>query len=523
MFDIFDFGKSKRIKDAQRIADITKAAEKNVIKNLMQSKNFTAGMFDPTNSDWLGSILSPNQELKQNIKLLKIRARDLFNNSPVVKSFVSITQQSLKPFKLTSKVTNARNGYNTKVTSKIENAWDDFCKAGNFEVSGRYSLNEVIDQMIIQLLIDGEILLRKVKGRGKYGYQLQLLHTDQLMPETHNTLSGPYQMSIERDEWDAPVAYWINTKMPTEGGVGAKQLRLPAEDVIHAFLPHAVGASRGVPLIASSMSTIQMLDSYRNAVIVAAKMAACTSVTYEQNGLNDTPYDGAQDNGLAMFPGVSSNALSPGMAEALPPGVKKVLLSPNQPTQSFPEFNKNLKKEIAAGVGLSYNILYSDWESTSFSSTKACFIQDRAYVNNLQAFFISKILDVVFSDFIDSACALGKLDLPAIKTSYDIYKEHAFIGKAFDYLDPLKDVEAQVALLAAGLTTYSDLLNEHGKDFEEVLQTRQKEKALMAQYGFVEAMPTPATNPALGKPGSTPNTPELEQEPAQETETPVKE
>ena len=274
------------------MATLTKNAETKAInKMMMANRSWTAGMFDSTNSDWMGSTGSPNQEIKSNIRLLKIRSRDLYNNSPVVHKFVQTIQQKIKPFKLVSKVTNTRKGFNTKVTATIEDAWTDFTKPKNFEVSGRYGLNDCIDQMIIQLVVDGEILIRKVRGRGKYGYQLQLLHTDQLMTETKNTVSGPYSMGIERDAWDTPVAYWINPKLPTEsGGPGATQLRIPADDIIHVFLPHAVTACRGVPMLAASMATIQALDSYRNAVVVAAKMAACTSVTYEQNGLDDEAY-----------------------------------------------------------------------------------------------------------------------------------------------------------------------------------------------------------------------------------------
>jgi len=493
-----------------------KNAEKKIIGRLMQnSKLWNAGMFDASNSDWMGTLLSPNQELRQNLKVLKQRARYLYQNTPVVFSAVRKAQQFVKPITLASKVTTSRNGFNIKANKTIEESWADFCKMGNFEVSGKFSLNDCIDQMLIQLFVDGEILLRKVMGRGKYGFQIQLLNTDQLVIETHNSLSGPYQMSIEYDEFDKPTKYFILNKLPTEGGsmgtgaTGATPIPFAPEEIIHAYLPHAVKAGRGVPLIAASMSKIEALDSYDNAVAVAAKMAACTSVTYEQLGLDDEPYEGAAAQGPAMLPGVSQTGLTPGMAEALPPGVKKVLLTPNQPTQSYSEYTKSGKKDISTGIGWSYNTLYSDIEDPSFSGMKSAHTQDRTFIGEIQRFLVEKVLDVIFSDFIDNACALGKIKLPAGPDGYESYKAHAFVGAGYPFIDRLKDTQADIADLDAGLSTFSDILAARGKDFEEHCQTRQKDNLILEQYGLSITNQIPTNNPAMGKPGATPNTDEM--------------
>jgi len=509
MLEKFYTNEKKLKAEADRLNEITQKAEKKALNKLMQMNNqrlWQAGFVLPGNQRH-NFLYSPNQELHAQLKNLRADSRYLFQNTPAVASAVAKIQQNIKPFKLASKVTNKKNGLNSKINTQIEDAWNDFCKMGNFEVSGRYSLNDCIDQMVIQKVIDGEILLRKVRGRGKYGYQIQLINTDQLHIETHNTISGPYSMGIEHDEWGTPMTFYINTKMPTEGGT---VIPVPAKDIIHAFKPNGITAFRGVPLIAPVMTKIELLDDYAMAVITAAKNAACTAVTYEQKAYNidGEPYDGSEQ---AIPVGNCENIMVQGIvAESLPYGVEKKLLTPNYPTQSYPEAVKVEKKDIATGIGLSYNTLYSDIEDPSFSGMKAAFIQDKNFFEEEQRFFIEKVLDVIFDDFIDTACSLGKLKLPAGPGgSWDIYKEHSFIGNGFAFLDRIKDTQADIADIDAGLANISEILALRGKDFEDFCQTKQRDLQTMARYGLVLTDVAPTNNPAMGKPTSEPNSEEL--------------
>jgi lambda family phage portal protein len=494
-------------------------------------KYIEAGQLDRISSDFFGTLLSPNQEVRQTFSLIRGRSRELYENSPVMKSYVNILQQSLKPFKLISKVSNARKGINNKIAQQIEDAWKDYCKAGNFEASGRYSLEESLNQMIQAWAVDGELLLRRLRGKGPHGYQVQLVNTDLLAKDTMvQNASGPYAMGIERDEWDSPKFYWMHSKFMQESAQGGKLLKLPASDVIHAFRPHQIGACRGLPTAMASIPTIRLLDDYRKAELVAAKIGACMAVFYTQDGtLTSDPYNGSAAGpaaGLAgtgtsliampssgaipgqiLKPGITPNHISPGMAEALPAGITPHFLTPSHPNTAYEAYNNNCKLDIAAGIGLSYNTLYSDWQSTSFSSMKAAYNQDKQFIEDLQDFFITKVLDVIYEDWLDYACMSGVLDLAPIAGSYDIYKDHKFIRPAFPMPDPLKDIQAQVSDFALGTTSKSRLVAARGENYEEILIERQRDRELELKYGESDQTPTPSNDPAFGKPGAPANTP----------------
>ena len=103
-------------------------------------RQFESAQYSRLNSQWTAVDFSPAQELWNDLKVLKTRSRDLYCNSPVVNNFVSLLQQNVvghKGFTLKSKVMNSKNGLNSKVCKQIEDAWADFCKAGNLDVTGQ--------------------------------------------------------------------------------------------------------------------------------------------------------------------------------------------------------------------------------------------------------------------------------------------------------------------------------------------------------------------------------------------------
>jgi len=496
-----------------------------------QKRYMPDGMkLDRLNGDWFGSMLSPNQEVRAGFTLVRSRARDLVENSPVMQGYVGLLQQNLTPFKVQSKVGNARKGINRTASKIIEDAWEEHCKPGNFEVSGRFSFDECVKMWAQAWATDGEVLARHLFGQGPDGYCVQLLNSDLLAKETYDgaSKSSLYSMGVERDEWDRVIKYWIHSRYPQESANGGPLLKLSPNEVIHAFKPHQIGACRGLPPCMASMTLIKQLDKYRQAEVTAALVGSCTAVFYTQDGsVTADPYNGAgagpaagspapiNEGGVALDgpiggqilePGVTTNHLEPGMAEALPAGVTPHFLNPSHPATAFDAFTRSLKLDIAAGLKLSYNILYGDWQSTSFSSMKAAYNQDKQFLEDLQDFFIQKILDPIYENWIEWACMKGIIDLPAVGGNYDIYKDHKFIAPAFPFADPLKDIQAQIADFGLGTTSKSRLAAARGESYEEILLERQHDRELETHYGETDETVKPTNDPALGKPGAPANT-----------------
>jgi lambda family phage portal protein len=466
-------------------------------------KSFEAAQFNRLNSSWTAVDFSPAQELYNDLKVLKTRSRDLYCNSPVVSNFVSLLQQNIvghKGFTFKSKVLNSKNNLNSKMAKQIEEAWSDFSKAGNFEVTGSYGLTDALDMMVQSLAVDGEILLKKIPGRGKYGFQVQLLHSEQLIISKHEA----FDMGIRRDEYGKPVEYCLTDRHPGEGLT--KFIYEPATAILHAYIPYQIGAPRGVPMSSSAMQTIKMLDEYRKSELVAARLEASKFMIYKQKQIDDLDPDIAME--AALPASIKHNTITPGMAEVLAPGMEAEFMNPTHPNSAFDSFSRSLKKEIAAGLGLSYNSLYSDFENTSFSSMRAAFISERAFYRKLQALVIEKVLDPIFEAFIDAACLSGKLKLEPVLGSYDAYKAHEFIAKAYEFSNPLQEAQAQVMLVDNRLMSKTQIAAERGVSYEDILNDIKAEQDLEASKGIkFEILPKGAVISAIpdGATTTTPN------------------
>lgn len=481
----------------------TKTTAKTTTKGeATYKRSFEAAQYSRLNSSWAAVDFSPSQELFNDLRVLKVRSRDLYCNSPVVNNFVSLLQQNVvgaNGFTFRSLVGNARGGINTGTAQKIEDGWADFCKRGNFEITGQYGIVDALDLLVQSLAVDGEILMKKYYGEGKYNFTMQMLHSEQLIIDRYEY----FDMGIRRDPVGRPVEYCLTNHHPGEGLI--RYVYEPASTIIHAYIPYQIGAPRGIPMTAAVMSTIRQLDEYRKAELIAARISASKFVAYTQTQPDDL------DSELAMESVLPASAkrptLEPGMELVLPPGVDMKYLSAEHPTMAFDPFTSALKREIACGLGLSYNNLYSDFQNTSFSSMKAAFIVERAFYRKIQALIIDKVLTPIFESWLDAACASGVLGLPPVGGSYDFYKSCEFKGKAYEFADPLKEGEAAQLLISERLVSRTQVCAERGYAYADVLDDIAAEQALEKSKGIVFASVPKAEKHIAAPAGETPETP----------------
>lgn len=58
-----------------------------------------------------------------------------------------------------------------------------------------------------------------------------------------------------------------------------------------------------------------------------------------------------------------------------------------------------------------------------------------------------------------------------------------FVPRGWDWVDPLKDVQANVLAIKSGLKTLTEVVGEQGKDFEDVLDQVASEKEMTEKVG----------------------------------------
>ncbi len=469
-------------------------------------RRFEAAAVNRLTESWLASQATIDQELKGDLPRLRRRSRDLAKNNEFMGKFLRMVRNNVvgQGVGLQSRPMDGAK-MDGLAASAIELHWAEFARPANCDVTGRAGLWTLMRAACDALARDGELLLRLRPGMGPYGLQLQLLDVERI-DSAYNEAGAPGRnaiiMGVEVDEFHRPVAYHLLNALPGSPqyqAAGVQRERVPVRDIIHRFLPLEPEQTRGVPWAHAAMRRLNDLGGYREAAVIAARIGASKMGFFTSPEPDQLPQDGKDAQGVPY------TTATPGEFGVLPPGVGFQSFDPAYPHEQFGEFTKAALRGIASGLGVSYNSLANDLEGVNFSSIRSGVLEERDEWMVLQDWFTEQVLDPVFDLWLRTGLAMGAITqisgkgpsaLPLAKL--DKFRQRVWMPRRWGWVDPLKDVQATILAIDRNLTTATDAAARAGVDIEDVFATKQREKALAAQYGINLEPPAPAAAP--GKP-----------------------
>jgi lambda family phage portal protein len=285
-------------------------------------------------------------------------------------------------------------------------------------------------------------------------------------------------MGVEVDKYDKPVAYWLFKDHPYDRTYASmtEHIRVPADQIIHAYLPARAEQTRGVSLVATAMANVKMLNGYLEAEIVAARVGASKMGFFTSPDGDGYVGDGEYED--TFNPTTNAQA---GVFEQLPAGMDFKAFDPTHPTSAFDSFTTSVLRSIASGLNISYHSLSNDLTSVNYSSIRQGALEDRSMYQIYQQFVIEHFVNPVFQSWLEMSISTGYINLPIAK--FDKFaKSVNFIPRSFAWIDPLKEMQANVIGLQNGTLTYSDISASYGRDVEELFEQHQKEIELAKQY-----------------------------------------
>ena len=112
-------------------------------------------------------------------------------------------------------------------------------------------------------------------------------------------------------------------------------------------------------------------------------------------------------------------------------------------------------------------------------------------------------LDRVHAEFMQSALAFGQILMPngsALPVAkLDKFSAHTFQGRRWEWVDPLKDIEADIAAINAGLKSPQSVAAKLGLDYEDLLVEIKAAETLRKTMGVVLASEQAALATAKGQ------------------------
>ena len=437
-------------------------------------------------ADFVTASTSADAEIKDNIRILRDRARELARNDSYISRYLNLMVSNVigkHGVRISSKSRNDNGSLDLAANQLIERSWKEWSKLGNCTANGRLSFLDCQKIFIESLCRDGEVLIRKIKSNDSpFGFTLQFLEADHL-DESKNgfnkSTGNRIKMGVEVNKHDKPVAYHLFKEHPYDrtymGNI--EHIRVPADEIIHAYLPQRAEQTRGISLIATAMANVKMLNGYLEAEIVAARVGASKMGFFTSSDGDGYVGDGYENE---FNPTMNAQA---GVFEQLPSGMDFKAFDPTHPTSAFDSFTTSVLRSIASGLNISYHSLSNDLTSVNYSSIRQGALEDRSMYMIYQQFVIEHFINPVFQSWLEMAISTGYINLPMGK--FDKFSNSVnFIPRSFSWIDPLKEMQANVVGLQNGTLTYADISASYGRDTEELFEQHQKEIELAKQYNI---------------------------------------
>ena len=434
-------------------------------------------------SDFVTSQKSADAELRYSLRALRDRCRELSRNNEYARRYINLLKTNVvgeRGATLQVKAVNADGSMDQIGNRIIEQEWKRWGRTGNCTVDGRYSFADAQAMVMESLARDGECLVRMVNYEGNRDrFALEFLEPDVLYEEKNEKLPNGNQirMGVEMDRYRRPVAYHVLTEHPgdvTYSTYARRTQRIPAEQVLHLYLPERAQQTRGVPWMSTAISALKMLHGYREAELVAARTAASKMgffVSRAGDGFQADDYEGE----------IPIMEAEPGSFHQLPQGVDFQQFDPQHPTSAFSDFEKSILRGIASGLGVSYHSLANDLTQTSYSSIRQGAIEDRDFFRYLQQFMVEHFLMPVYRQWLAQAMTVGVVNLPISK--FDKFADAAmFRPRGFQWVDPQKEINAHVIALQNGLISMQDVATIYGRDVEETFAQIARDKQLAKDF-----------------------------------------
>lgn len=481
-------------------------------QRLVAERGYKMAEVTVRNTNWLGTSRSADADTRDALTLSRARGRDIEQNNPYGERYLSELESNvLGPdgMKLQMQVrewdASAKEGKGAwvpdeRANEKVEAAWEEWKGLGQCDVTQDASFAEVEAMSLRAAAREGEILIRLVPNyENKFKFAVQLIESDFLDHNFTQVLANGnvVVMGVEMDQWRRRVAYHVLTQHPGDfylrgfgRGAGASlgglpsssftnRTRIDAKEIIHLRMMKRPGQTRGISWFAPVAEQLEMLRGYEEAELTSARAEACKGGHYYS--------DIVPEGGFAGLPidprsGDYIKEIEPGMMEPLPYGVKFQSYDPKHPNGNYSNYRKGVLRGIASGMLVSYNVLANDLEGVNYSSLRGGLLDEREIYKRIQAWFITRFEMQIFRAWLECAILSGNVKLPMFK--FDKFNVPFFQGRRWDWVDPLKDIQAIELAIEAGLTSRREEAAKRGKDIRDVAIEQQQDAELSAEHGL---------------------------------------
>ena len=505
---------------------------------------------------------SPARDIDDNNLTLRQRTRMLYMGAPIATSAIRTNRTNVVG---TGVVPRPRiDAAVLGMTDAQADAWADAARrefalwAADRKACDATGLNTFYEmqQLVVQSwLASGDtfaLVKRSKSSRMRpYTLRLQLVEADRVSTPVGMGGGMPYGWTsgrnpdtgnriydgVEVDGSGGVVAYHIANAHPWEmpdDGSGVEWQRVRAygaktgqPQVLHVMESERPDQYRGVSVLAQAIEPLLQMRRYTNAELDAAVIQASFSAFVKTEDPTDNPFNevGASRGSVEPEAGISDDEdeyeLGPGTINFMKPGEDVVFGDPSRPNGGFEGFIRAMATQVGAALEIPRDLLLKEFNA-SYSASRAALMEAWKAFRMRRTWLVDDFCRPVWELFISEAVSSKRLPAPHFFTNPLVraaYLGCEWIGPSQGQLDPVKEINAELSAIEAGITTREAAsVRINGSDWDENVRRIKRENEALADAQPKPARPEtpPPSRPAEGDAGERPGRPEQDEQPNQE-------
>lgn len=473
-------GAEPTIEPEIRRTTIPKVTRRSVAgRPIRATRSFDAAITDRLTANWTTTPLTADQVIERNQRVLVARSREEAQKNDYMRNFLRLCEQNIvghRGFALQAQARLQSGELDRSANEALEAWWRRWQRAENCDITGRRSFRMTCKAVVRTAAKDGEFMIREITGRaaGPMGFSLQVLDPQRCPVDYHveRMPGGRFiRQGIEYSREGRPLAYFFMRGDPglsTYTFNGRSLDRVPAEEIIHGFLEDITGQRRGLPWAATSLWRLHMLNGFEKAALTSARTGASVGGFIEWlPGEGPEPDDSIEDEEIFIEP-------EGGVFQEIPPGSTMKEFKSQYPTGEFGPFHKAMLRGAGAGMGVAYVSFANDLEGVNFSSIRQGVLDERDHWMDLQEWLIETLIDRCYQAALKQALLRGLVMYNGIRLRPENIQRYLNVywqGRRWAWVDPTKDVKAEIDAKNNLLTSPSEIIRRRGDDPDTTWRT----------------------------------------------------
>ena len=465
-----------------------------------------AGSFRGTLKNWIPqqTHLRSQQAFERDLAIARID--ELYGNDGIAKSGVNaiatnvigcgLVPQSIIPAKALGLEPDAV----VEIQDQMEWLWSEWCAQAHYRDQLHFEDLQMIG--LRSLIRTGEMLHLPVMDERpgcRFALRIQDIRPIRLRTPWDRQYDPFIHDGVEVSATGVPQAYWIASPPPSVAMLDDVMYtsghfrRVPAQighrkGIFHIFRPESEEQYRGVSSLAAALKFFRHLNDSIDYELFAQVIAASFPVFI---GL---------ENGTQYLPGYVQEdeenqeekryyqEISPGNIMYGNKGEKPEILESKRPSANFLNFCELILRILASSIEIPYEVLTKDFSKTTYSSARAALLEVWRVYEVYRSFFRRHYCQPLWQMVQEEAYLRGYLKLPA--GAPDFYEGFIYwcntrwIGPARGYIDPIKEVTANIKAIDNGLMSRSEAIAERGGDVDETFEQLAREQRKREELGL---------------------------------------